>query len=189
MSTVCGVGKGFAAFFYWNILLESAEWSACVSKQFLRWINRWQRTSHWSDSSPIDFITSKPSPRGLLCDVLVLGMYDIHSAVVKGRSRPKPQVLLLGQMGLQIFLVQFCKSISTVSRRYMQNGNQILQKYEILQNITEFCHWLRWNRDEKTWNIQKHLFYCTQSIYIILPLRVTCFPPPESLNKQTVEAR
>lgn len=69
------------------LLLESAQRFACVSKQFLRWINRLQRTSHWSDSSLL--LISLPRSqalRGLLFDVLVPYMYSIHSAVVKGSA-------------------------------------------------------------------------------------------------------
>lgn len=76
---------GFAVF----PLLESARRSACVSKLFLRWINQWQWTSHWSDS-PLLLISLPWSQAlwGFLFDVLVPCLCRIHSGAVRGRSRP-----------------------------------------------------------------------------------------------------
>lgn len=72
------------------LLLGSAQHSACVSKWFLTWIKQWQ----WvTGVTPLLLISLPQALRGLLFDVLVPCMHDIHSAVVKEIAMPSFQFL------------------------------------------------------------------------------------------------
>lgn len=117
-------GDGLAVF----CLLKSAQWSAYVSKPFLRRINRWRWASHWSDS-PLLLISLPQSQAlgGLLYNVLVLCKCDIDSTAVKGEIQIK---FVLGICSLHARIGNWFMDCTVCNLRFIMNA---LALYHLVQ--------------------------------------------------------